>query len=688
MGTVYEGFHLGLEKRVAVKVLPPPLAGQEEFLKRFLREAKAAAKLEHPHIVQVMNVGRKGKDYFIIMQIVEGESLAQKVEREECLPVETAARYIVQAADALGFAHGKGITHRDVKPDNILLGADDQIKVTDFGLAGRIDQRSSITNPDKILGTPYFMSPEQCRGEMANERSDIYSLGASFYYILTGTYPFQGDTAMSTLMKHLNEPLIPPHRLLDDVPLPVNDLVVDMMEKSPDKRPPSMSAVMSRLAGTVGETSLTKGALALPPKKPNVTAAIAGTIILALGLGAFLFVALGRGGSSEAESAFREAESYAREHPLALTEIAKFYGRVARAYPDTQEGRDAAAAADRYDQEAEQVLSREAKSAADRGETLYRKGDWAGAARSMEDFLRRGAKPTKLSLRFRALLKACRVLPEGESLSKELRFSEAAEVLAAYPDDFRSTEFGPDVDAARKLALSKSRILDRSRRFSQDMVAGRVENLPRYLGKGREKKESTLLVTAGRVIHEGVDITRAKVTAVTDDGGRFLAHHEVSGVRRSNGKTWTLREAFQWVEEGDDWVLEAGGRGDRWIGIALAIRIEDLVTAVNAGHEAAMISFLQKSDSKSPLWRFAVQKFIRDMRILTKLMKFKLREIPVEELEVDYKSGVVTTSGRPVLKSKDSETRSDKKWRVEWVPEGGTFKIRIAPKKPKGPRKR
>ncbi|MCU0723929.1 MAG: serine/threonine protein kinase, partial [Planctomycetes bacterium] len=229
MGVVFEGHHVALDKKVAVKILPPEMAARAEFLKRFLREAQSAARLEHPHIVQVMNVGGEGGDHFIVMQLVEGESLAQRVEREGPLPPPEACRLLLQCASALGFAHAKGIVHRDVKPDNILLTPERDARMTDFGLAGRIDQRSSISTPDSILGTPYFISPEQCRGEAADARSDVYSLGAAFYYVLTATFPFQGDTAMATLLKHLNEPLIPPRLVAEGIPRELSDLVERMM---------------------------------------------------------------------------------------------------------------------------------------------------------------------------------------------------------------------------------------------------------------------------------------------------------------------------------------------------------------------------------------------------------------------------------------------------------------------------
>jgi hypothetical protein len=665
------------------------MAGQEEFLRRFLREAKAAAKLEHPHIVQVMNVGRKSGDHFIIMQLVEGESLGQKVAREEALPVVTASRYIAQAASALGFAHSKGITHRDVKPDNILLGRDDQVKVTDFGLAGRIDQRSSITNPDKILGTPYFMSPEQCKGEVANAQSDIYSLGATFFFILTGTYPFQGDTAMSTLMKHINEPVIPPHRMLDDLPRTINDLIVAMMEKSPADRPPTMEAVRAALGDTAGETEVTVGAPAVGHRRSRPTAVIAGSTLLVLGLAALLVVLFGgRGGSSEAAQAFRKAEAYAREHPASLADIAKTYRKVAKAHPDTPEGREAAKAASSYDKKAKEALAQGAKSAADRGEALYRKRDFPGARKALEGFARKAPKKTDFGDRFRALLGASRALERGASLSEAMQFEEAVEALVPLPGALAETEYGRDVVRARETARARADVLARGERFASIVSTGLVEEIPRFLSRKRESKESELLVTAAKVIHGGVEIENIRILKIAGRGKKITMHFRVQGKRKGSGEPIEFRDSFHWIPEDGTWVLEAGGRADRWITMAMKIRIEEFIKAINAADDARITSFIRQPQKPNALWRIGMQKFFWELRALTRLMKVKIKEVPLEECKVDYRKGIVTTTGYPVLSSPEGEARSDKIWLVSWMPIGDTFLVIFVPKTPRNPRKK
>ncbi|MHC5079595.1 MAG: serine/threonine protein kinase [Planctomycetota bacterium] len=676
MGSVYEGFHIGLEKKVAVKVLPARMAGQEEFLKRFLREAKAAAKLEHPHIVQVMNVGQEEDDYFITMQLVEGESLGQIVERQECLPVERACRYTHQTASALGFAHAKGFIHRDVKPDNLLIGPDDKVKVTDFGLAGQIDQRSSITTPDQILGTPYFMSPEQCRGEVASAQSDIYSLGATLYFLLTGAYPFQGDSAMATLMKHINEPLVPPRRLMDGLPEGVSALVVSMMEKSPQNRPRTMQEVQTALEPFLGETPETARALAPPAKPVPASAILVGGAILATGIVALLLVLFGFGaGRSEAEKAFETAEAFAREHPAELARIAKRYAKVAKDFPDTPQGQAAQTAAKKYGREAEQDRKRDEQAAANRAEALYRKGDIAGASRVLEAFAKKAPKNRKTTQRFASLRAAASLLTKAEPYAKALQFFEAAEVLSAFPSALEATEYGRDVRSREGLERRRAAVKERAEKFMDLLTSGAVNHIPRYLSKKRGIKEDDLLVTAGRVIYQGVKIQKLAIDSVQERGKKILVRVRGKGARKRKGETWTLSETVSWILEGNQWVLEGEGKGDRWLMIAIKIRTEDLIEAINAEDDPRILAFLTKPDTPSKTVEGIQKLFLGGLRWMARVTR--LKGVTQDKFEVNHEEGTIFTQGTPIFQTDRGEKRADKPWRFIWEIDEGTFKIRF-----------
>jgi formylglycine-generating enzyme required for sulfatase activity/predicted Ser/Thr protein kinase len=242
MGTVYRGHQLDLERPVAVKVLAPALTSDPKRVQQFLREAKALGKLEHPNIVTIYTAGKEDETLFIVMQLVEGESVDKLVRREGALAIERACDIVTQAAKGLYEAHEKGIVHRDVKPENLLL-AGETIKVVDFGLA-RMEGDAFRFASGRIVGTPHFMSPEQIDGREVDARTDIYALGATFYYLLTGTRPHEGDTPVDILLKHINETLIPPRERRREVPEELSRLVCKMMVKDASARYQSLREVL------------------------------------------------------------------------------------------------------------------------------------------------------------------------------------------------------------------------------------------------------------------------------------------------------------------------------------------------------------------------------------------------------------------------------------------------------------
>ncbi len=251
MGVVFRARDERLHRRVAIKVLPPELAFQKEIRERFTREAQTAARLSHPHIVPIHDVGQ-GKDLvYFIMGLVEGESLAARVRRRGKLPPEEARRIMRETADALSAAHALSVIHRDIKPDNILLeGTRGRVMVTDFGIAKALSGSTgaTLTGAGIAIGTPQFMSPEQAAGERTLDgRSDIYSLGVVTYQMLTGSLPFNAPTVAGVLMKQITEPAPSVHEIDRAVPEDLSLAVSRCLEKDPESRWPTADALRRAL---------------------------------------------------------------------------------------------------------------------------------------------------------------------------------------------------------------------------------------------------------------------------------------------------------------------------------------------------------------------------------------------------------------------------------------------------------
>lgn len=251
MGIVYLAREVVLDRPVALKVLPPELARQPTFRERFLREARTAARLSHPHIVPIHAVDEAGEFVFFAMAYIEGETLGERVRGRGPLPPAEAARILREVAWALGYAHAQNVVHRDVKPDNILLEADTgRALVMDFGIAGVMSVHSS-GHTSEVVGTVEFMSPEQASGEPADGRGDLYSLGVVGHYALTGRLPFQGETAAATLAQHLTRPAPPVHAVAPGVPAPLVRALDRCLAKDPDARFASGEDLASALGGAL-----------------------------------------------------------------------------------------------------------------------------------------------------------------------------------------------------------------------------------------------------------------------------------------------------------------------------------------------------------------------------------------------------------------------------------------------------
>jgi serine/threonine-protein kinase len=255
MGVVYRARDERLQRRVAIKVLPPELAFQKDIRERFTREAQTAAKLSHPHIVPIHTVGEGQGLVYFVMGYVDGESVAARIRRRGKLPVDEALRIMSEAADALSAAHALSIIHRDIKPDNILLeGSRGRVMVTDFGIAKALSSTSgaTLTGAGVAIGTPAFMSPEQAAGEREIDgRSDVYSLGVVSYQMLTGELPFNAPTVAGILMKQITEPAPDLRGRRPDVPEDLALAVSRCLEKDPENRWPSADALRRALESRV-----------------------------------------------------------------------------------------------------------------------------------------------------------------------------------------------------------------------------------------------------------------------------------------------------------------------------------------------------------------------------------------------------------------------------------------------------
>ena len=229
MGTVYKARQVSMDRDVALKVLPKNLAKDKDFVERFYREARSSAKLDHPNIVRGIAVGEEKGFHYFAMEFVDGDTCEKLLAEQGKLKVGDAVKIAIDIAQALDHAHTKGMVHRDIKPDNILITRDGTVKLADLGLAKETDENSSLTQTGSGFGTPYYMPPEQARNaKYVDNRSDIYALGATLYHLLTGKLPFEGETAIEILTAKEEGQHAPARRSNAEIP-ELLDLVIDKM---------------------------------------------------------------------------------------------------------------------------------------------------------------------------------------------------------------------------------------------------------------------------------------------------------------------------------------------------------------------------------------------------------------------------------------------------------------------------
>lgn len=325
MAIVYCGTDILLRRHVAIKVLREQYAADDEFVRRFYQEAESAAKLSHPNIVNTFDVGHQDKTYFIVMELVDGPSLGEIIAADGRLPEPVAIDYAAQIASGLAYAHRQGILHRDIKPGNILVTKDDVVKLSDFGIARAVSQQTmALTKPGLVMGSVYYISPEQAQEHELHETSDLYSLGIVLYQMLTGKLPYTGESAVTVALKHIGDPVPVIDVGSTGISPALAAIVNRLLQKNPQRRFQSASELATALrearerpsvAGyriaddAPGRTSAARGSL--PPRRSPMPdrpylsevreeprrsargAWIAAALLLALigatGLGYFLF---------------------------------------------------------------------------------------------------------------------------------------------------------------------------------------------------------------------------------------------------------------------------------------------------------------------------------------------------------------------------------------------------------------
>ena len=239
MGVVYRATQVGLDRTVALKVITPAFAEDEEFRERFKRESRLAASIEHPNVIPIHEAGEADGVLFLTMRYVDGTDLRSLLDREGTLEPRRAARIVAQVADALDAAHGAGLVHRDVKPGNVLMAAGDHAYLTDFGLTKRASSESAMTKTGQLVGTVDYIAPEQVEGKRVDARTDVYALACVLYHLLTGHVPYDKPSDMARLFAHVNDPPPVLSEAVPGLPPGLDEVVARGMAKDPAERYPS-----------------------------------------------------------------------------------------------------------------------------------------------------------------------------------------------------------------------------------------------------------------------------------------------------------------------------------------------------------------------------------------------------------------------------------------------------------------
>jgi serine/threonine-protein kinase len=268
MSTVCKAIDTRDQSEVAVKVLSPTISGDNRFVRRFKRESSLLADMSHPNIVPVIDYGESKGMVYMVLPFVQGDTLQVRIEKRR-IKMRDRERWIVQLADALRFAHEHGIIHRDVKPSNVLIDKSGNALLTDFGLAREVEGSNTLTG-SMLLGTPAYMAPEQGRGAKTDARSDQYSFGVILYQLVTGKLPFEADSPMGTVLKHIQEPVPRPSRFVRDMSPALERVILKCLAKDPEYRYPSVGAFYqayraAREGASLAELNLDTVAISVEP---------------------------------------------------------------------------------------------------------------------------------------------------------------------------------------------------------------------------------------------------------------------------------------------------------------------------------------------------------------------------------------------------------------------------------------
>lgn len=279
MAVVYKARDIILDRTVAVKVLRPEFSNDNEFIRRFRREAESVTSLSHPNIVNIYDVDdntdessnrQLGDVYYIVMEYVEGETLKDLIKREAPLPVGQALHIMDQITSAIQHAHEQNIVHRDIKPQNILIDYDGKVKVTDFGIAVAMSS-ATITHTNSVIGSAHYFSPEQARGGYANTKSDIYSLGIVLFEMMTGELPFSGTSPISVALKHLQEEIPEPRELNPAIPQSVENIILRALTKDPNHRYETVEDMREDLGTALDPERLNEPKFTVPDEEGQTT---------------------------------------------------------------------------------------------------------------------------------------------------------------------------------------------------------------------------------------------------------------------------------------------------------------------------------------------------------------------------------------------------------------------------------
>ena len=254
MAAVYKAYQPGMERYVALKVLPRNYADDPQFLARFQREAKLLAQLQHPHILPVFDFGQSDGYTYIVMPFIPSGTLTGQLNGTP-LPLARIRQVIAQVGEALNYADARGMIHRDIKPSNILIDESGNCLLTDFGLARMVEDAVNLTSTGTIMGTPAYMSPEQGSGSKIDSRSDIYSLGVVLFEMATGRVPFQAETPIAIVFKHVQDPLPPARSINPDLPEAVELVILKSLAKNPDDRYQTAADMVRAIQAAIPEES-------------------------------------------------------------------------------------------------------------------------------------------------------------------------------------------------------------------------------------------------------------------------------------------------------------------------------------------------------------------------------------------------------------------------------------------------